>query len=73
MGNGDGDSGGDKSLVSMDVLKRLETTLTSSMDTQLKKLREMMAQLLEANKSPAPPSPEDNASAAQNRVGEGNC
>ena len=73
MGIGDGDSGGDTSSVSMDDLKKLETTLTSSMDSQLKELREIMAQLLEANEAPASPSPEDNASAAQHRVGEGNC
>ena len=48
MGIGDGDSGGDTSSVSMDDLKKLETTLTSSMDGQLKELREMITQLLEA-------------------------
>ena len=43
MGDGDGASGGDTSPVSMDDLKKVEPTLTSSMDAQMKELRDMMA------------------------------
>ena len=71
MGDGDGTSGGDTIPVSMDDLKKLETSLTSSMDAQMKELRSMMAQLLNANNAPAPPSLEDNASATQVEEGEG--
>ena len=70
MGDGDATSGGN-SPGSMDDLKKLETSLTSSMDTQMKELRDMMAQLLNANKSPTAPSLEFNASAALDGVGDG--
>ena len=71
MGDGDGTSSGNTSPVSMDDLKKLETSLTSSMDAQLKKLRDMMTQLLNDSKPPASSSPEVNASAAQSGEGEG--
>ena len=51
---GDENSGGNTSPVSMDDLMKLETSLTSSMDAQLKELREMMMQLLNGSK-PSPP------------------
>ena len=40
------------------------------MDAQMEELRRMMAQLLNANKAPAPPSLEVNASATQVEEGE---
>ena len=72
MGDGgDENSGGNTSPVSMDDLKKLETSLTSSMDAQLKELREMMTQLLNGSKPPASSSLEVNASATQGEEGEG--
>ena len=52
MGDGDENSSGNTSPVSMDDLKELETTLTSSMNAQLKELREMMTQLLNGSTPP---------------------
>ena len=69
MGDGDDASGGSTPPVSMDDLKNLETSLKSSMDTQMEELRAMMRQLLNGNKPPAAPSLEANASATQ--IGEG--
>ena len=65
MGIEEGDMGANTSAVSMDDLKKLEATLTSSMETQMKEMREMMAQILQASKAPAFPTPEDSASAAK--------
>ena len=70
MGDGDATLGGDTIPVTMDDLKNLETTLTSSMNTQMKELRDMMAQLLNANIPPAAPSLEVNDSAVQSGEGE---
>ena len=72
MGKEDGNMSGDTTPVSMDDLKELETTLTSSMNAQLKELRDMMAQLLNGSTPPPPASPslEVNASAAQSGEGE---
>ena len=69
MGDGDDVTGGSTPPVTMDDLKNLETSLKSSMDTQMEELRAMMRQLLKANKPPATSSLEANASAAH--VGEG--
>ena len=52
MGEGDGATGGSTPPVSMDDLKNLETSLTSSMNTQMEELRAMMRQLLNGNKPP---------------------
>ena len=71
MGDGNAMLGGNTSPVSMDDLKELETTLTSSMNAQLKELREMMTQLLNGSKPPASSFLEVNASAAQSGEGEG--
>ena len=70
MGDGDGVLGGGTPPVSMDDLKSLETTLTSSMNTQMEELRAMMRQLLNANNPPVAPSLEANASAAHSGEGE---
>ena len=53
--------------VSMDEFKKLE----ASMDAWMEELLGMMAQLLNANKSPTPPSLEVNASATQVEEGGG--
>ena len=65
MGIEEGDTGANTSAVSMDDLKKLKATLTTSMETQMKEMREMMAQILQASKAPAFPTPEDSASAAK--------
>ena len=70
MGDGDGVSGGETPPVSMDDLKSLETSLTSSMNTQMEEVRAMMRQLINANKPPATSSLEANASAAHSGEGE---
>ena len=51
----------------MDDFKKLE----ASVGAQMEELRAMMAQLLNANKAPASPSLEVNASATQVEEGEG--
>ena len=56
--------------VSMDDLKNLETSLTSSMNAQMAELRAMMAQLLAASPPPAATSLEVNASAVVSGEGE---
>ena len=80
MGIQEGLGGDNTSGVSMDDLKKLEANLTSSMETQMKEMREMIAQILQASKAPASPNPEDSASAAKDiasaksgevKVGEG--
>ena len=53
--------------VSMDEFKKLE----ASMGAQMEELRAMMVQLLNANKAPASPSLEVNASTTQVEEGEG--
>ena len=70
MDKEDGNTSGDTTPVSMDDLKELETTLTSSMNAQLKELHDMMTQLLNGSTPPASPSLEVNASAAQGGEGE---
>ena len=70
MGDGDDVTGGITPPVSMDDLKNLETSLKSSMDTQMEELRAMMRQLLKANKPPATSSLEANASATHDGEGE---
>ena len=46
----------------MEDLKGLETSLNSSMSTEMQELREMIAQLMPANKTSTPPSLEDPTS-----------
>ena len=60
MGDRDGASCGVTPPVSMDDLKNLETTLTSSMTTQMEELRAIMRELMKANKPPATSSLEAN-------------
>ena len=62
------DIGAVTSGVSMDDLKKLETSLTSSMETQMNELREMMAQILKASKVLVSPPPEDSASAVRDKA-----
>ena len=70
MGDGDDVTGGSTPPVTMDDLKYLETSLTSSMNTQMEELRAMMRELLKANKPPATSSLEANASATLEGEGE---
>ena len=70
MGDGDDVTGVSTPPVTMDDLKYLETSLTSSMNTQMEELRSMMRELLKANKPPATSSLEANASAAHDGDGE---
>ena len=58
MGDQEGDGAAHGS-VTMDDLKRLETTLTSSMETQMREMREMIMQLMSPNRATPPPHPED--------------
>ena len=60
MGDGDDAASGGTPPVSMDDLKSLETSLKSSMDTQMEELRAMMRQLLNTNKPSATSSLEAN-------------
>ena len=45
--------------VTMDELKEFKDSLTSSMTTEMCELREMIAQLMQAQKAASPPPPED--------------
>ena len=60
-----GDGSDPKPGVTMDDLNNLETSIRSTMDTQMKELREMIAQLLPKGVGPTPPPLEENSSAAQ--------
>ena len=68
MGTHESDAGAATSAVTMDDLKELKISLTSSMETQMSELREMMAQILKASKAPAPTLPEDSTSAARDKA-----
>ena len=67
-----GDGADPKPGVTMEDLKSLETTMKSSMDTQLKGLRDMIVQLLPKGSGSTPPPVEVNSSAAQAKEGEVN-
>ena len=58
-----GDGSDPKPGVTMEDLNNLETSIRSTMDTQMKELREMIAQLLPKGVGPTPPPLE-----AQNSV-----
>ena len=64
MGDQEGD-GVARGSVTMDDLKRLETTLTSSMETQMREMREMIMQLMSPNRATPPPPSEDPPSSPQ--------
>ena len=66
-----GDGSDHKPGVTMGDLKDLETSLRSTMDTQMKELREMIAQLLPKGVGPTPPPLEVNSSAAHATEAEG--
>ena len=68
MGNEEGGEASTNDSVTMEDLKGVEASLRISMETELRAMREMIAQLLPANKTSTPPPPEDPASTLRDKA-----